>query len=193
LLGDRRQTDRSDPAPVGIAAVGIAAAPLRHEPDDQYAGRPVRRTTYARVLGGPVGSVAVQIVAALYIEDIQLRPVPGPSTRIDLTGAHFSMASPGPVPVTLTPHLVVIVRCPPDHPGTGALEVVYRRGDDQIARNVQPLQVEPGKFNYRLVRAELEFEHYDTVEAHCRIDLGPATVVPFTLLPPIDPPTEAPS
>jgi hypothetical protein len=134
----------------------------------------------------------VQIVAALYIEDIQLRPVPGPSTRIDLTGAHFSMASPGPVPVTLTPHLVVIVRCPPDHPGTGALEVVYRRGDEQIARNVQPLQVEPGKFNYRLVRAELEFDRYDTVEAHCRIDLGVATVVPFTLLPPIDAEPPAP-
>jgi len=43
----------------------------------------------------------------------------------------------------------------------------------------------PGKFNYRLVRAELEFPEYDTVEAHCRLDLGPATVVPFTLLPPV--------
>jgi hypothetical protein len=124
----------------------------------------------------------VQIVAALYIEDIQLRPVPGPSTRIDLTGAHFSMASPGPVPVTLTPHLVVIVRCPPDHPGTGALEVVYRRGDEQIARNVQPLQVEPGKFNYRLVRAEVDFADYGTVEAQCRIGTGPFTVVPYTLV-----------
>ena len=128
----------------------------------------------------------MQIVAALYIEDIQLRPVPGPSTRIDLTGAHFSLASPGPVPVTVTPHLVVIVRCPPDHPGTGALEVVYRRGDEQIARNVQPLQVEPGKFAYRLVRAELTFDDYGTVEAEVRIDLGPITTVPFTLLPPVE-------
>lgn len=126
----------------------------------------------------------MQIVAALYIEDLTLRSVPGPSTRIDLTGAHFSMAAPGPVPVTLSPHLVVIVRCPPDHPGTGVLEVVYRRAGEQIARNVQPLQVEPGKFNYRLVRAELEFAEYDSVEAHCRIDLDPPVVVPFTLLPP---------
>jgi hypothetical protein len=61
---------------------------------------------------------------------------------------------------------------------------VYRRGDEEIARNVQPLQVEPGKFNYRLVRGELDFEDYGTVEAHCRIDMGPVTVVPYTLLPP---------
>ena len=55
---------------------------------------------------------------------------------------------------------------------------------------MQPLQVEPGKFNYRLVRAELTFDEPGTVEAHCRIDLGPVTVVPYTLLAPVErPPT----
>lgn len=127
----------------------------------------------------------MQILAALFIDGIELRQVPGPSTRIDLTGIQFSAPAPAPVPVTLEPHLVVIVRCGADEPGEGALEVVYRRGDEQIARNVQPLQVEPGRFSYRLVRAELEFDDYDTVEAHCRIDLGDVTVVPFTLLPPV--------
>lgn len=127
----------------------------------------------------------MDIVAAVFIEDIELRPAPGPSTRIDLKGIYFSMAAPSSVPVTLEPHLLVLVRCRPDEPGTGALEVLYRRGDEEVARNVQPLQVEPGKFNYRLVRAELEFPDYGTVEAHCRIDLGPVTVVPFTLLPPV--------
>lgn len=126
----------------------------------------------------------MDILAALFIEGIELRQVPGPSTRIDLTGIQFSAPAPSEVPVTLEPHLVVIVRCRPDEASTGALEVVYKRGEEQIARNVQPLEVEPGKFNYRLVRAELEFEAYETVEAHCRIDLGPVTVVPFTLLPP---------
>ena len=48
----------------------------------------------------------------------------------------------------------------------------------------QPLQVDPGKFKYQLVRAELEFEEFGTVEAHCRIDMGPVTVVPYTLLAP---------
>lgn len=126
----------------------------------------------------------MQIVAAVFIENIELRSVPGPSTRIDLTGVHFSMAAPGPAPVTLEPHLLVLVHCPPQEPGTGALEVTYHRGEEQIARNVQPLQVEPGKFNYRLVRAELTFDSYDTVEARVRLDMGPQTVVPFTLLPP---------
>lgn len=126
----------------------------------------------------------MDIVAAVFIEEIDLRPAPGPSTRIDLKGIHFSLAAPSPVPVTLEPHLLVLVRCRSDEPGTGALEVRYRRGDEEVARNVQPLQVEPGKFNYRLVRAELDFPDYGTVEAHCRIDLGPVTIVPFTLLPP---------
>jgi hypothetical protein len=131
----------------------------------------------------------MQIIAAVFIDDIELRQVPGPSTRIDLRGIQFSAPAPEVVPVTVAPHLVVIVHCPADHVGTAALEVVYRRAGDPdgepIARNVQPLQVEPGKFNYRLVRAELEFDDYGTVEAHCRIDLGPATVVPYTLLPPV--------
>ena len=127
----------------------------------------------------------MHIVAVLFIDDIELRQVPGPSTRIDLTGVQFSAASPGPTPLTLAPHLVVIVHCGPDENGMGALEVAYFRGDERIARNVQPLQVEPGKFNYRLVRAELDFAEYGTVEARARIDAGPVTVVPYTLLPPV--------
>ena len=127
----------------------------------------------------------MHIVAVLFIDDIELRQAPGPSTRIDLTGVQFSAAAPGPTPLTLTPHLVVIVHCGPDENGMGALEVAYFRGDERIARNVQPLQVEPGKFNYRLVRAELDFAEYGTVEARARIDAGPVTVVPYTLLPPV--------
>jgi len=127
----------------------------------------------------------MDIVAAVFIEEMEMRSVPGPSTRIDLTGVHFSIAAPSPVPVSIEPHLLVLVRCRDDEPGQGALEVVYRRGDEQVARNVQPLQVEPGKFNYRLVRAQLEFDDYGVVEAHCRLDAGPTIVVPLTLLPPV--------
>jgi hypothetical protein len=127
----------------------------------------------------------MNILAALFIDGIDLRQVDGPSTRIDLSGVQFSAAAPGPVPVTVEPHLCVIVHNPPDGKASAALEVIYLRDGEQVARNVQPLQVEPGKFNYRLVRAELTFEDYGTVEAHCRVDLGPVSVVPYTLLPPI--------
>ena len=127
----------------------------------------------------------MDILAALFIEGIDLRQVEGPSTRNDLTGVQFSAAAPSAVPVTVEPHLCVIVHCPPDGKSNGALEVVYMRGDEQVARNVQPLQVEPGKFNYRLVRAELEFADYGAVEAHCRLDMGPVTVVPYRVLPPV--------
>lgn len=125
------------------------------------------------------------------MEDIELRSVPGPSTRIDLSGIQFSAPAPAPVPCTVAPHLVVLVWEAPDGKGVGALEVVFRMiGSDPeaepLARNVQPLDIEPGKFNYRLVRAELAFEEYGTVLAHCRIDHGSTQVVPYTLMPPVE-------
>lgn len=131
----------------------------------------------------------MQIVSALFVDNFNLRQAPGPSTRIDLTGVFFSMASPGPVPVTLDPHLVALIYCGADEPGNGVFEVVFRTGaaEDapQIARNVSPFTVEPGKFTYRLVRGELEFEEYGQIFAHCRIDRGPWHLVPLTLLPPV--------
>ena len=53
----------------------------------------------------------------------------------------------------------------------GALEVQFLRDGEQIARNVQPLSIEPGKFGYRLVRAELEFPEAGTVEAVVGVSL----------------------
>lgn len=126
----------------------------------------------------------MDIVAALFMDDIELRQVAGPATRIDLKGIQFSAAAPTPLPLTWAPHLVVIVRAAPEEDGSGALEVVFERDGEQIARNVQPLQIEPGKFGYRLVRAELEFETYGTVNALVRIGNGPVVTVPYTLLPP---------
>lgn len=127
----------------------------------------------------------MDIVAALFIEGIDLNSAfPGGPTRIDLTGVHFSAVAPSPPPLTVTPHLVVLVRCRAGDEGSGVLEVVFDRDGEQLARNVQPLQVEPGKFTYRLVRAELELPDYGTAEAHCRIGTGPVTSVPYTLVPP---------
>jgi hypothetical protein len=128
----------------------------------------------------------VRIIAAVFIDTIQLREAPGPSTRIDLGGVKFSEVAPSAVPVTVEPHLVVLLHCPPDHKSEAVLEVTYVRDGEQVARNVQMLTVEPGKFNYRLVRAELTFEDYGTVEAHCRIDTGDPMIVPYTLLEPVD-------
>jgi hypothetical protein len=130
----------------------------------------------------------MQIVAALFVENFELRQAPGPSTRIDLTGAMFSMASPEAAPVTVSPHLVALIYCAPDERGDGVFEVVFRKGrtedDEMVARNVSPFNVEPGKFTYRLVRGELEFADYGQVFAHCRVGHGPWHLVPFTLLPP---------
>ena len=130
----------------------------------------------------------MQIVSALFVENFEIRQAPGPSTRIDITGAMFSMAAPQPVPVTINPHLVALIWCPPDESGNGVFEVVFRTGpgedDEQVARNVSPFQVDPGKFTYRLVKGELEFTEYRQVIAHCRVGRGPWHLVPLTLLPP---------
>ena len=135
----------------------------------------------------------MQIVAALFADDLDVRQVDGPSTRLDLRGIKFSEAAAGPFPVRIEPHLFVIVRCAPGDSPDAVLEVRFLRqgaaGDEhqgepeQVARNVQPLQIEPGKYAYRLVRAELEFDGPGTIEAHCSIDRGEPVVVPFTMLP----------
>ncbi len=134
----------------------------------------------------------MKIIAALFMDDIELRSVPGPSTRIDLSGIQFSGPAPGPVPTSVGPHLVVLVWNPPGHKSNGALTVVFTNVDQEadegepLARNVQPLEIEPGKFNYRLVRATLPFDDYKTILARCSIDGGDEHIVPYTLLPPVE-------
>ena len=85
----------------------------------------------------------MRIIAAVFIDTIQLREVPGPSTRIDLGGVKFSEVAPSAAPVTLEPHLVVLVYCPKDHKAEAALEVTYTRDGEQVARNVQMLACLP--------------------------------------------------
>ncbi len=99
----------------------------------------------------------------------------------------FSMPAPTDPPVTITPHLIVLIRSRPDDPPNGVLEVVFRdESGEQVARNVSPFNVEPGKFTYRLVRGELEYQKLGTIEAHCRLlPDGQVTVVPLTLLSPL--------
>lgn len=130
----------------------------------------------------------MEIIAALFVDNFALRQVEGPSTRIDITGAYFSQVVAGPLPATLSPHVVVLIFCPPGGAGQGALEVVFRDAshDDRpsIARNVSPFTVEPGKFTYRLVRGELEVSQYGRIDAECRINDGPVVRIPLTLLAP---------
>ena len=126
----------------------------------------------------------MDIVAALFVEGMNQRQVEGPATRLDLEGVMFSLVAPTPPPVTISPHLVVLLRCAPDDPGTGTLEVTFRDANgEQIARNVQPVNVQPGKFGRQLVKGDLTYPDYGTIEAHVRLVDGPSVVVPLTLLP----------
>ena len=126
----------------------------------------------------------MEIVAVLFVENIEFRQAEGGATRIDITGAFFSTAVPS-YPTQLTPHLVVLVRVPADSDGSGTLESVFVRSDGtEVARNSQTFFVEPGKFGYRLVRPELDFAEAGTIEARCQIlESGSSVTVPLTTLP----------
>ena len=125
----------------------------------------------------------MDIVAALFVENIDFRQVEGPSTRIDITGAFFSKKVDA-FPAHLDPHLVVLVRVPKTADGNGTLETRFiNEAGEEVGRNVQQFSVEPGKFGYRLVKGELEFDTPGTIEAHCLItETGSAVVVPLTVL-----------
>ena len=127
----------------------------------------------------------MDIVAALFVENINFRQVEGPSTRIDITGAFFSTRALE-FPAHLSPHLVVLVRVPKsDASGSGTLETRFvTETGAEVGRNVQQFEVEPGKFGYRLVKGELDFDAPGTIEAHCTItETGSSVVVPLTVIP----------
>lgn len=129
----------------------------------------------------------MQILAALFVDQMEPRQLPDGPTRIDVTGIQFSATAPRPFPCTVEPHLMVLLRNGQGEKADGALEVTFHLvgddGEEQVARNVQPVSVEPGRFAYRLVRAELLYPGPGTVEARVRIDLDDPVVVPYTLLP----------
>src|SRR3954452_22692910 len=103
----------------------------------------------------------MQIVSALFVENFEMRQAPGPSTRIDLTGAMFSMAAPSPAPVTLSPHLVALIFCAASEPGNGVFEAVFPKGmsedEEEVPRNRNPFTVEPGKVPFPVVGGQAEF------------------------------------
>jgi hypothetical protein len=125
----------------------------------------------------------MEIVAGLFVENINFRQVEGPSTRIDITGAFFSVRAEE-FPAHLSPHLVVLVRVAKDGDGNGTLETRFvNEAGEEVGRNAQQFSVEPGKFGYRLVKGELSFDEPGTIEAHCTItESGSSVVVPLTVL-----------
>ena len=129
----------------------------------------------------------MEILAALFVENVDMRQVAGPTTRIDLQGVMFSLPAPSAPPVTVSPHLVVLVREPVGGTGQAALITeFYDEDGQQVARNVQMATVEPGRFGRQLVRAELEYKTLGTIEARVRLnENGHPVTVPLTLLPPV--------
>tara|TARA_B100000965_G_C19226334_1_gene598103 strand:- start:52 stop:432 length:381 start_codon:yes stop_codon:yes gene_type:complete len=123
----------------------------------------------------------MKILAALFIDDISMFENENGLTRLNLSGVQFTIAVSEPFPLTLAPHLVVLIHSDQESNGAGVLEVTYHFEENEIARNVQPLQIEPGLFAYRLIRAELELVNPGKVFAHCRLNQDDPMIVPLTI------------
>jgi hypothetical protein len=128
----------------------------------------------------------VEIVAALFIEDVNFRQVAGPSTRIDITGAYFSTQIES-FPSVYTPHLLVLLRAESDEGRNGTLEVRFVRVEEdgeEVGRSRQPVYINPpGTFFRQLVRPELSFDGPGTIEARCVVpETGSKVTVPLTII-----------
>ena len=123
----------------------------------------------------------MKILAALFLDDISMFENEHGLTRLNLTGVQFTVAVSEQFPVTLAPHLVVLIHSDEDGSGTAALEVTYQFKGNEVARNVQPLQIEPGLFAYRLIRSELELDAPGKVTAYCRLNQNEPVIVPLTV------------
>ena len=126
----------------------------------------------------------MQIVAALFIENIDFRREHGTApTKIDITGAYFSTEAAA-FPFSLTPHLVVLLRAEDETARTGTLHVTFAREgtDEEVGSHRASVDIRPpGKFFYQLVRPELTWPEPGTIEARCTIpETGSTVVVPLT-------------
>ena len=68
----------------------------------------------------------MDLVAALFTEHIDFRQIPGPRPG-STSPASTSRCRSRRFPTVVDPHLVVLVRCAPEHHGTGILLVEFRR------------------------------------------------------------------
>src|SRR3954453_19973399 len=128
----------------------------------------------------------MQIVAAIWIDNVEFRrEFEGGPTKIDITGAYFSVLA-REFPALLPPHLLVLLRAESDDARIGTLDVAFlpEGGGDEVGHHRAPVTIQPpGKFFYQLVRPELTFDEPGTIEAHCSIpESGSTVVTPLTVV-----------
>ncbi|HEC09980.1 MAG TPA: hypothetical protein ENI86_10500 [Acidimicrobiales bacterium] len=123
----------------------------------------------------------MQIVSALFVDGFSLRDGGGGTTRMDLTGVHFSESLETEFPARLDTHLLVLVRGPARVPATTDLTVSFLREGRVLDRVTHTLEIDPGRFAYRLIRQGLTWTEPGTIEARCAVGGGPPVTVPLTV------------
>ena len=123
----------------------------------------------------------MQIVSALFVDGFSLRDVGGGTSRLDLTGVHFSESLETPFPAHLDTRLLVLVRGPARVPASADLTVTFLREGRVLDRVTHTLEIDPGRFAYRLIRQSLTWTEPGTIEARCSVAGGPPVSVPLTV------------
>ena len=127
----------------------------------------------------------MEIVAGLFIDNVNFRKDPAGPTKIDITGAYFSTAIES-YPATLDPHLLVLLRAENEAGRSGTVDVKFVRRDtgEEVGRHRQPQTIAPpGQFFYQLVKPTLTFDAPGTIDAVCEIpETGSVVIVPLTAL-----------
>ena len=114
--------------------------------------------------------------------------MPGPSTRIDLTGVHFSMAAPARCRSPSSRTSWSSCAAGPTSRAPARSRRSTQRDGEQVARNVQPLAGRAGQVRLPAGAGRAGVRPTTAPSRPtCRIDMGRVTTVPFTLLPPAAP------
>ncbi len=122
----------------------------------------------------------MKFVSGLYIDNVNFRKDESGSTKIDIDGAFFSF-KPQSYPILFNPHLVLLINAVDSEISNDTLVVEFKKGEEVVARNVQPCPIEIGKFGYRLVKPEIEFTEPGTITAFCTLTQSNETIeVPLT-------------
>ena len=119
---------------------------------------------------------AMEIMATMFFEGADTRSGGAGTTRLDITGAYFSVPVHDGFPSELVPHLLVLCYTPPDAgPQPVIIETTFTAPDGaELARSRQVFPPEPGLFSMRLVQGRLEAAVAGTYHANVTLRQGSA-------------------
>lgn len=131
----------------------------------------------------------MEILATLFFDAADTRAGGAGTTRLDISGAYFSLPVRDPFPAEVHPHLLVLTYTPLDAgPAPIVIETAFTDPSGaEVARSRQVFPPEPGRFSMRFVQGRLVADAPGTWTAEVVLRQGPGGEpitrrVPLTLV-----------